>query len=72
MLFETVENNRNRILRFGKPEGSILSEPSAVRGAVGHRLNFSSGQVMSGQRIDEEPQKPRRLGQQLLDLIARK
>jgi hypothetical protein len=54
------QNCRNRTVRFGKPDGPILSILMAVGGAVSTRRgSFSSGQAMSGWKIGNNHGNPR-------------
>jgi hypothetical protein len=55
-----ARNRKNQTVRFDKPDGLILSIPTAVSGAANtRRESFSSDQVMSGWKIGKNHGKPR-------------
>jgi hypothetical protein len=58
-----AQNRKNRIIRFGKPDGPILLIPTAARGASGTRRgSFSSGQAAYGRKIGKNHNNPRGWG----------
>jgi hypothetical protein len=55
-----AQNYENRIVRFGKSDGPVLSIPTAVRGATDTWwVSFFSDQVISEWKISENNDKPR-------------
>jgi hypothetical protein len=69
----THESNKNQTVRFGKPDGLILSGPMAIRSAAGlQRESPSSGQVVFDLRENKINDEPKGLKWQLQDLIGEK
>jgi hypothetical protein len=54
-----AQSYRNWIVRFGKPDGPVLSIPTTVRGTAGTRQgSFSFGQATSEWRIGKNHDNP--------------
>jgi hypothetical protein len=55
-----AQNRKNQTVRFGKPDGLVLSIPMAGRGATDTRRgSFSSDQATYGRKIGKNHGNPR-------------